>query len=221
VPLFAAMLTQQIGIEYTTPGISAFLTTNYVIFVPLATIVLTRKLPRIAVWVGMALSLVGTWFICMSGESMSLGKGEAWTILCAALFSVQILAVDHFAPKCDVMVMSASQLFTAAVCSLPFVLLPSEGARLAELTFSLKALWPLVYVGVFSSGIAYTLQNYGQARTPPALAAIIMSMESVFGALSGFVVRGDVMTTPQFIGCALVFIAVIVSQFPLNVSRNS
>ena len=214
LPLFAAMLAQQIGIEHTTPGISAFLTTNYVIFVPLATIVLTRRLPRAAVWAGMALAIVGTWLICMNGEAMSLGRGEAWTILCAALFSVQMLAVDHFAPTCDVLVMSAAQLVTAAVCSLPFVLLPSECARLAECSFSLASLWPLVYLGVFSSGIAYTLQNYGQARTPPALAAIILSMESVFGALSGYVVRGDVMTVAQFVGCSLVFSAVVVSQLP-------
>ena len=216
VPLFAAMLAQQIGIESTTPGISAFLTTNYVFFVPLGAMALTRKAPRPAVWCGMALALAGTWLISMSGETMTLGRGEAWTILCAALFSVQMLAVDHFAPKCDVLTMSCSQLFTAAVCAAPFMLLGSESARLAELSFSFKALWPLVYVGVFSSGIAYTLQNFGQARTPPALAAILLSLESVFGALSGYVVRGDVMTTAQFTGCALVFLATVVPQLPLK-----
>lgn len=217
VPLFAAMLAQQIGIQYTTPGISAFLTTNYVLFVPLLAALLTRKFPGPYVTFGVMLALGGTYLICMPGsEGLSVGRGELWTILCAFLFAVQMLVVDHFARKSDVLVLSATQLFTAAALGAPFLMVPSESARIAELFANpasmLTPVLSLVYLGVFSSGIAYTLQNFGQARTPPALAAILLSMESVFGALSGYLVLGDRMTTAQFVGCALVFLAAAGSQ---------
>ena len=217
LPLAAAMATQQIGIGYTTPGISAFLTTNYVLFVPLLFAALTRQLPRWYVIVGAFLALCGTYFICLGGGeetvALGIGRGEAWTLLCALLFSVQMLVVDHFAKRCDLLVMSAVQLATAAVVTFPFVFTPEETALLGPgLLPPLKAIWPLVYCGVFSSGIAYTLQNYGQARTSAGLAAILLSLESVFGALSGYVVLGDRMSAVQFSGCALVLAAVIFTQ---------
>lgn len=213
VPLFVAMLAQQTGIQYTTPGISAFLTTNYVLFVPLIVALLTRRLPAPVVCGCVTLSLVGTYLICIGGSDLAgfggIGRGELWTLLCALLFAVQMLAVARFAPKTDVLVLSATQLFTCAVLGAPFLFLPSESSRLANL---LPSALPLVYLGVFSSGIAYTLQNFGQARTPPAVAAVILSLESVFGALSGYVVLGDVMTVRQFVGCALVFLSAVSVQ---------
>jgi len=211
-PLCLAMVAQQIGIGYTTPGISAFLTTNYMFFIPLISLVLWRRLPRWYVWTGVALALVGTYFICMAGETMTVGKGELWTILCAFVFAIQMLVVDHYAPKCDVLVLSAVQLLTCSVVSAPFLALDAEQAALASFAFGWKTALPVVYCGVFSSGIAYTLQNFGQARTPPAVAGVILSMESVFGALSGYFALGDRMTAPQFVGCALVLFAAISTQ---------
>lgn len=142
-----------------------------------------------------------------------IGPGELWTILCAFLFAVQMMIVDRYAKHCDVLVMSASQLFTAAVLSAPFLFLPSELSQLRNSSlFTLRSSLPIIYLGVFSSGIAYTLQNFGQARTPPAVAGVVLSMESVFAALSGFVVLGDRMTTAQFAGCAMVFFAAVFTQ---------
>ena len=211
VPLFFAMLTQQIGIERTTPGISAFLTANYVLIVPVGAALLSRRMPPAFVWAGVAMALVGTYFISVSGETLSLGVGEAWTLLCAALFSVQMLAVDRFAKGSDVLVMSATQLLTCAAIGLPCLLLPSEWPQVAAFFSSLasrpSSLLPVFYCGVFSSGIAYTLQNFGQAKTPAGIAAILLSMESVFGALSGYVAFGDRLTARQLVGCALVFVA--------------
>ena len=217
VPLFFAMLTQQVGIEYTSPGICAFLTTNYVLLVPVGAAILTRTLPRPYIWLGVALALAGTYFISMDGETLSIGRGEAWSLLCAVLFSVQMLCVDRFAKSSDLLVMSAAQLFTCAVIGWLFLFfLDSEQSRLLAFLASLRshpsAILPVFYCGVFSSGIAYTLQNFGQARTPPALAAILLSTESVFGALSGYVVLGDSLSARQLVGCALVFAAAVLTS---------
>lgn len=216
VPLFLAMVTQQMGVELTTPGICAFLTTNYVLMVPVGAAILTRTLPRPFIWMGVALALAGTYFLSIDGETLSVGRGEAWTLLCAALFSVQMLCVDHFAKTSDLLVMSAAQLFTCSVVGAPFLFLDSEGPRLLAFLSDLAphpaAILPVFYCGVFSSGIAYTLQNFGQARTPPALAAILLSMESVFGALSGYVVLGDTLSPRQLLGCALVFVAAVLTS---------
>ena len=216
VCLFVAMMAQQLGIERTTPGISAFLTANYVLLVPLFAWLAGKGRPGAAIWFGVALALIGTCFICFPDFSaqlsgFKLGGGEAWTLLCAALFAVQIMAVDRFARNVDVVMFSMVQLFVAAACALPFVFLPSELARTSWAGF-VAGLPSLFFLGVLSSGIAYTLQNLGQARTPPALAAIIMSMESVFGALFGWLILHDVLTPRQLLGCAFVFLAVVLSQ---------
>ena len=140
-----------------------------------------------------------------------MGTGEAWTLLCAVLFAVQILVVDRFAPGSDMLRFSMVQMFVAGAVAFPFVFLPSELSRTSVAAF-VRGIPALVYLGIFSSGIAYTLQNLGQARTPPALAAILMSMESVFGAFFGWLILGDVLSSRQLLGCALVFGAVILSQ---------
>ena len=214
IVLFAAMLTQQLGIERTTPGISAFLTANYVLFVPVLAWLVGRGRPVAGVWIGVALALAGTYFLSFSstpGDGLGLGAGEAWTLACAVLFTVQILVVDRFARACDVLRFSMVQMFAAGLVALPFVFLPGELARASWSGF-LKGVPALIYLGIFSSGIAYTLQNLGQARTPPALAAILMSMESAFGAFFGWLVLGDAMTSRQLAGCGLVLAAVILSQ---------
>ena len=224
VPLFFAMLTQQIGIERTSPGICAFLTTNYVLIVPVGAALLSRKLPPLYVWVGVALALLGTYFISIDGETLSVGPGETWTLLCALLFSVQMLAVDRFAKRVDdLLAMSAAQLLTCAAIGLPCLFLPSERPLVASFFSSLASrpaeILPVFYCGVFSSGIAYTLQNVGQAKTPAGLAAILLSMESVFGALSGYVVLGDRLSARQFLGCALVFLASVATSL-LSAKRD-
>ena len=217
IPLFLAMSSQQVGVEYTTPGICAFLTTNYVLFVPIFASVLTRKLPRAYIWIGALLALAGTYLICLTGEGRvesfaGIGRGELWSILCAALFAVQMLVVDRFARSVDLLVMSASQLLTCAVIGLPLMLLlPSEAAKLSCDSL-VAATVPLVYCGVFSSGIAYTLQNVAQSRVSASMAGILLSLESVFGALSGWLVRGDSLSAGQLAGCAIVFAAATLTQ---------
>ncbi len=218
VVLFVAMLAQQLGIERTTPGVSAFLTANYVLIVPVLAWIVGKGRPGVGVVTGVGLALVGTYFISISTSTpaaatapLSIGAGELWTLGCAVLFAVQIMVVDHFAPGSDMLRFSMVQMFVAGLVALPFVFLPSELARASWQGF-MKGVPALVYLGVFSSGIAYTLQNLGQARTPPALAAILMSMESVFGAFFGWLLLGDVLSLRQIVGCLLVLSAVILSQ---------
>ena len=213
--LFAAMLTQQIGIESTSPGVAAFLTANYVLLVPIFGIVLGQRAGW-GVWGGVALAVFGTFLICFSvedlrRETLHMGRGEAWTLLCAALFAVQMLVVDRFAPNCDMLRFSMVQMAVAGLIALPFVFLPSEVAR-ASWTGFVKGIPALVWLGVVSSGIAYTLQNLGQAKVSAALASIVLSLEGVFATLFGWLILGDMLTARQLLGCGLVFSAVILSQ---------
>lgn len=212
VSLFVASLAQQVGISDTTPGIASFLTTNYVLLVPVLGLFVGRRASG-SVWVGVAVALVGSYFICIdpSVSGFTVGRGELWILLCAVLFAVQILIVDRFAPGTDVLAFSCVQQIVCIVLALPFLALASERVHFnaADLT---AAFVPVAYLGLVSSGIAYTLQNLGQVRTPPALAAILMSLEAVFGALSGYVFFGDVLTVRQLLGCALVFGAAVASS---------
>ena len=222
--VFAAELTQQLGIERTSPGVSAFLTANYVLLVPLFGLVLGRR-AGLGVWGGVALALVGTFFICFSAEdlrreTLDLGTGEAWTLLCAALFAVQIMVVDHFVPGSDMLRFSLVQMLVAGLVSLPFVFLPGELARASWAGF-VSGIPALLFLGVLSSGVAYTLQNLGQTKVPAALASIIMSLEGAFAVLFGWLILGDVLTSRQLLGCALVFGAVILSQLCNGSARPS
>ncbi len=210
--LFAAMSTQQLGIEHTTPGISAFLTANYILLVPIFAWIIGRGRAGWNVWTGVLLAITGTYLISAFGASgFGIGKGELWTLLCAFLFATQIMVVDTFAAHCDVIRFSMMQTFVAGICSAPFMLLPSEASRLTLAHFT-AGWFSLFYVGVMSSGIAYTLQNLGQARCNASIAAILMSFESVVGAVSGWLALGDAFTPAQVAGCALVFSAVLLSQ---------
>lgn len=225
-PLFAAMSAQQIGIQYTTPGISAFLTTNYVLFVPVVGAVLMRRMPRLAVWAGAALAVAGTYFICLGGGAAAggfagVGRGELWTIACAFLFAVQMLVVERFAGRSDLLVMSATQLLTCSVLGAPLLFTEAESSRLAFAALKSAAI-PLVYCGVFSSGIAYTLQNVAQSRVSAPVAGVMLSLESVFGALAGWVVLGDRLAPVQILGCcAVLAAAVIVQAVPAAKGENA
>ena len=217
VVLFAAMTSQQIGIEHTTPGISAFLTANYILLVPVLAWALGRRRPGAPIWVGVAFALAGSYLISIGGgDGLGIGRGELWTLLCAVLFAMQIMVVDRYAPGCDVLRFSMVQTFVAGICAAPFLLLPSEASRLTFAHFT-AGWFSLFYVGILSSGIAYTLQNLGQARTNAPVAAILMSFESVVGAVSGWVALGDAFSLRQIAGCALVFSAVILTQFAFRV----
>ncbi len=206
---------QQIGIEYSTVGKSAFITTLYIVMVPLLGIFFKRKLP-LQIWCGVILAMIGLYLLCMKNETFVLGTGDIYLLLCAFFFTVQITAVDHFAPKVNCIALSMMQFFVTAVLSgicMLFNALPTWNDIY-------NAALPLLYAGVLSSGIAYTFQIIGQKHLSATVASLLMSLESVFATLAGWVILKETLTTKELIGCALVFTAVILTQIPIHTKKE-
>lgn len=155
------------------------------------------------------LALVGLYFLCIT-ESFSVGKGDILVFLCALVFSVHILVIDHFSPKVDGVKMSCIQFFVSGILSLPFMFV-LETPRLV----AVAAAWmPLLYAGVLSCGGAYTLQILGQKNVNPAVASLILSMESCFSVLAGWIILGERLSFRESSGCILMFLAIILAQLP-------
>ena len=206
--LALATFFQQVGINSgTDAGKAAFITALYVILVPLYALPLGRRAP-INVWISIAIAVVGFYFLCITDE-LSLVTADAFVIICALIFPLHILTVDRFSPKCDGIRMSLVQF---AVCTAVNIILAVIFERGTDLTLVFDAILPLLFLGIGSSGIAYTLQIIGQKGVNPAVASIIMSLESVFGAIGAALVLGEKMSAREYLGCAVVFVAVILSQ---------
>ncbi len=208
--LFLASSAQQIGLMYTTVGKSGFITALYVVLVPLAGWALFRRRVSPLLVLGALAAMVGLYLLC--GENgFSVNRGDAFTLACALFFTAQILAVDRFASRVDGVLLSCLQFVTSGF-------LNGVTALILEPTLTLHALsatWlPMCYTGVISSGVAYTLQILGQKRTPPAVASLLMSLESVFAVLAGAVILLQWPTLRETVGCAVMFVAVILSQVP-------
>jgi len=206
--LFAGGSLQQVGMQYTTAGKAGFLTALYVVFVPLAALFLRRK-PRIWVWPGMVLAVTGTYFLCVT-EGFSINPGDAYIILSAVFFAGHILVIDRFAPGHDGIALSSVQFFTVSAVAAVFMLTTETPSISMIMTGAL----PILYTGVMSSGVAYTLQVKAQKITAPAVAAILFSMESVFAALADYLINRQGFSERELIGCVLVLSAVVVSQLP-------
>ncbi len=205
--LFASTNLQQFGISLgTTAGKSGFITALYIVLVPVFGVFLRRR-SGILVWISVALAVAGLFFLCMN-ESFSLAIGDFFTLLCAVCFAVHILLVDKFSPGVDPIRLSCIQFL---VCGL----LSGVGSCFTGLPTmeQIGASWfPIVYAGVFSSAMAYTFQIIGQRDTEPAVASVLMSTESVFACLSGWIILNERLTGRELLGCALMFCAVLLSQ---------
>ena len=199
---------QQVGLLYTTVGKAGFITTLYVVLVPLAGLVLGRRLRRL-MWLCVALAVAGLYLLCMSGYA-ALNLGDGLMLGCAAVFTFHILAVDYFSPRVDGVKLSLLQfLVSALVCTLPALLL--EENHLSGLA---DAWLPLLYTGVCSCGIGYTFQILGQKHTDPTVASILMCMESVFSVLFGWLLLRQTLSPRELAGCGLMFGAILLSQLP-------
>ncbi len=205
--LCVASLFQQFGIMYTTVGKSGFLTACYILIVPILGIPLGRKCGKL-VWCGVGLALVGLYLLCMGGGSFSVGRGDLLTLVCAFMFSVQILLVDHFAPLTDNVLLSCLQFYVGAlisgICMLIF--------EAPEFSAILEAWKPILYAGVMSTGVAYTLQIIGQKGANPTVASLIMSLESVVSVIAGWLILGQRLSARELIGCVFMFAAITLSQ---------
>ena len=206
--LFAASSLQQIGLVYTDAGKAGFLTAMYIVFVPFLGLFLGQKPGRNAL-LSLIPAIVGLYLLSCTSVS-GINKGDVLLLLCAVAFSVQILLIDRHCAGLDGLKLNCIQALVAAVLSVPWALLTEnvDASRIASCWL------PLGYAGVLSMGVAYTLQIVGQKRVAPSAAALLMSLESVFAALFGWLLLHETMTRAELLGCLLVFAAVVISQLP-------
>ena len=212
VVLVVASAFQQIGINAGTDGgKAAFITALYVVLVPVYALALKKKAP-FNVWVSIAIAVVGFYFLCIKSD-LSIAPSDLLVIASSMIFPIHILTIDHFSPKCDGIRMSMVQFFTASVLNL-IISLIAEGP--AEFGLILPNILPILFLGIGSSGIAYTLQIIGQKDVNPAAASIILSLESVFGIVGTALFLGQTLTPREYLGCAIVLIAVVLSQIDVK-----
>lgn len=206
--LFVASNLQQIGIQYTTVGKAGFITALYIVMVPVFGIFL-KKRAGIRVWVSVALAVAGLYLLCIT-DRLALGKGDILVLLCAVVFAVHILVVDHFSAKADGVRMSCIQFLVCGLLSGVCMLLTEH----PEMRLILQAWQPILYAGVFSCGVGYTLQIVGQKGTDPTVASLILSLESVVSVLAGWLLLGQRLSVRELGGCALMFAAILLAQLP-------
>ncbi len=204
-----ASVLQQAGMEAgTDAGKSGFITAMYVVLVPVGGLLLGKRLPRIF-WAGLALAVIGLYLLCISGR-LTFTAGDLLTLLCAAAFTVQILLIDRFAGSLDPVLFCIAEFVTAGVFSAVGMLIFEKPDWGEALRYAL----PVLYVAVFSCGVAYLLQIVAQREGDPAIVSLLFSMESVFSVIGGAVILHQRMTAREYVGCALILAAVIIAQLP-------
>ena len=207
--LFVASGFQQIGVAGTTVGKAGFITALYIVIVPILGIFLKKKV-QASVWISVAAATAGMYLLCMTGGSLTIGRGDLSVLIGSVCFSFHILIIDHFSPKADGVFLSCVQFFTAGILALvPSVLLEHE-----ELSSLMAAWMPILYAGVLSCGVAYTLQVVAQKDTDPVIASLILSLESVFSVIAGWLILGETLSAREMAGCVLVFCAILLAQLP-------
>lgn len=198
---------QQVGLQYTTAGKGAFLTALYILLVPIVGAAFFHRKTGVWTWLCLIIGAVGLYLLSVT-EAFTLEKGDALVLLCALVFTLQILLVDKFAPEFDALTLCCIEFLTAGLLSfLPMALFEGFGFENTR-----PAIWCILYCGIFSCGIAYWLQIVGQRHLPPALASLLMSFESMFGALFGALLLHERMTGRELLGCGFIFAALILSQ---------
>ena len=208
VALAVASSLQQMGIQYTSVGKAGFITALYIVIVPLLGLLFKRRVSGL-IWVAVVIAVGGMYLLCIT-EGFSVGKGDLLVMASAFCFSAHILIIDYFSPKADGVKMSCIQfLVCGLLCAVPMLIM--ERPSLPQI---LAAWMPLIYAGVFSCGVGYTLQIVGQRHIDPTIASLILSLESVISVLAGWVILGQKLTVRELIGCILVFCAIILAQLP-------
>lgn len=199
---------QQFGIKYTTVGKAGFITACYIVIVPVLGLFLKQKCGPF-VWAAVAMAVIGLYLLCIK-DGFSIGTGDILVMICALLFSIHILVIDHFSPMVDGVKMSCIQFLVCGILSgIPALLL--ENPRFS----SILAAWqPILYAGVFSCGVAYTLQIVGQKNMNPTVASLILSLESCISVLAGWLILKQQLSLREFAGCAVMFAAIILAQLP-------
>jgi len=206
--LCAASNMQQFGILYTTVGKAGFITACYIVLVPILGIFLGKK-TGIGIWFSVILAVIGLYLLCMT-DSLSFGKGDLFVLGCAVLFAGHILVIDHFTVLVDGVRMSCIQFIVSGLISSVLIFLFEH----PTLTAIWEAKLPILYAGVLSCGVAYTLQIVGQKDMNPTIASLILSLESCISVLAGWMILNQKLSVREFIGCGVMFGAILIAQFP-------
>lgn len=209
VLLFIASNLQQFGIQYTTAGKAGFITAMYIVLVPILGIFLQKRV-GIKVWIAVVIAVFGLYLLCVTDGGFSLQKGDLLVLACALAFSVHILVIDYFSPKVDGIKMSCIQFFVCAVLSGICMFL----FETPDMTLILAAWIPVLYAGVLSCGVAYTLQIVGQREMNPTVASLILSLESVISVIAGWLILDQELAGRELFGCVLMFGAIVLIQLP-------
>ncbi len=217
LPLLVAGMLQQIGMMYTTAGKAGFITALYVVLVPIFGRILGKKI-RPLIWLCVLASAFGLYLLCMpaSGGFGHINKGDLIVLACALCFAVHILLIDYFSPKVDGVRLSCLQFFIAGILCviLMFPLDPVLGYDIPSLSQLLDAWIPIVYAGALSCGAGYTMQIVAQADTDPAVASMILCLESVFAVIAGMLILGESLSLREAAGCIIMFAAILAAQLP-------
>ncbi len=208
IMLFCATNLQQLGLESTSPGKAAFISALYVVFVPVLELFFGKRV-RPLIWLSIGLVVVGLYFLCIT-DKMVIGKSDFFVLLSALCFSCHIMTIDRVSPRADGVELSCVQFFVVSGVSTVAMLLTE--------TVSWQAigacLWPLIYVGVFSGGVAYTLQILAQKNSNPTVVSLLLGLESVFAVLADGVITGTWLTQREWLGSGLMLIAIVLAQLP-------
>ena len=213
--MFGATTFQQLGIIETSVGKAGFITALYVILVPIFGVVIGKKV-RINIWIGAVIAVIGFYVLCIN-EGFTISHGDILVFICAILFTFHIMTVDHFVEDVNGVKLSCLQFLVAGAISF-FCMLVMEQPNIESI---LMAWQPILYAGIMSCGVAYTLQIIGQKYTNPFLASLIMSLESVISAIAGWLLLGQILAIKELIGCTLVFVAIIIAQIPGKASLDN
>ena len=206
VVFFLAVNLQQFALIGSSVANVSFITTLYILIIPIIGMFLGKK-HGISIWIAIAIAVVGMYLLCIK-EGLVLEMGDILAFICAVMFALQILIVDHYVPKSYVIVLSCTQNLFAGLISFVFMLI-FEGVNLE----GIKTAWlPLAYTGILSTGLAYTTQMLGQKYLKPTVASLIMSLESVIAAIAAWLIIGQALSLREMLGCALVFVGVIIAQ---------
>lgn len=199
---------QQFGIKYTTVGKAGFITACYIVIVPIIGLFLKKKCSPF-IWAAVVMALIGLYLLCIT-DGFSIGKGDFLVLICAILFSLHILVIDYFSPMVDGVKMSCIQFLVCGILSaIPALILENP-----QISSILSAWMPILYAGVMSCGVAYTLQIVGQKGMNPTVASLILSLESCISVIAGWAILGQALSTREIIGCFVMFGAIILAQLP-------
>lgn len=215
--LFLSTNAQQMGLQTTQPGKAGFITALYVVLVPVAYLICFRKSAGWLVWIGVVLAVCGLWLLCWDPAEKGISSGDLLVAVCALCFTVHILVIDHFSPVVDPVRLSRGQFLISGILSVGISLftetITADGIR--------GSLIPMLYAGLLSGAVGYTLQIIAQKDTDPTVASLIMCLESVFAVIFGALLAGETMTGREGLGCVIMFAAVILAQLsPVLCKKN-